>query len=95
MKASYTLYELAEVWSCHWAALYRMIKTGKLHAFRVGRTWRIKHEERIRVETSPEISFSQTKRAIERKVQPSAKRRVGSYSPSAAPRTDDRCKSKG
>lgn len=56
-KQSYTLAELATVWGCHISTIYRMIEKKKLHAFRLGGTWRVSHEERRRVEQN-EDSFA-------------------------------------
>lgn len=50
MRESYTLHELARDWKKHYVSLLRMIYANKLNAFKVGVTWRVKAEERERIE---------------------------------------------
>lgn len=38
---AYTIAELAHIWNCHPKTVWRMIRAGRLAAFRVGREWRI------------------------------------------------------
>ena len=38
MRESYTIYELAAAWGCHWRTVLRMIRRRQLGAFKVGRT---------------------------------------------------------
>lgn len=52
MKESYTIYELAEAWHCSWKTVWRMIRRERVKAFKLNGTWRIKHEERVKVEQS-------------------------------------------
>lgn len=49
-KESYRIDELAKLWSTSIWTVRRLIYGGKLPAFRVGVTWRVKHEERVRYE---------------------------------------------
>lgn len=41
----YTPKELAERWKCSTDSIYRLVKTGKLKAFRVGQDYRFKESE--------------------------------------------------
>lgn len=45
-----TVSEIADRWRCSMDSVYRMIKSGKLKAFRVGQDFRIKEAEVIRYE---------------------------------------------
>jgi excisionase family DNA binding protein len=40
-----TLKELSDYLKVHPSTIYRLLKTGNLHAFKVGRDWRFKVEE--------------------------------------------------
>lgn len=42
---SFTVAELADRWNCHPETVRRMIASGELKAFRVGREWRVAVEE--------------------------------------------------
>ncbi len=42
---SFTVAELADRWNCHPETVRRMIASGELRAFRVGREWRVAVEE--------------------------------------------------
>lgn len=46
-KESYTIYELATAWGVNPMTVWRRIKEGKLKAFRVGRSWRIKESDKL------------------------------------------------
>ncbi len=50
MKESYRLDELARAWQKSYWTLLRMIKDGRLTAFKVGSTWRVTARERERIE---------------------------------------------
>jgi len=41
----YTVTELAERWRCGTDSIYRMIRSGKLKAFKIGQDYRIKESE--------------------------------------------------
>jgi excisionase family DNA binding protein len=49
----YTIQELAELWRCSPDVIYDMLRTGKLHGFKLGREWRVSDESRRAYEQSP------------------------------------------
>ncbi len=38
---AFTVAELAQHWNCHPKTVWRLIRVGRLRAFRVGREWRV------------------------------------------------------
>lgn len=38
---AFTVAELAERWNCSTKTIWRLIKAGKIRAFKVGREWRV------------------------------------------------------
>ena len=47
----YTVKELAALWRCPASAVYRLINTRRLHAFKVGVSWRIPEDARLAYES--------------------------------------------
>lgn len=45
MDKSISIQEAAEILSVHRVTVYRLIRSGKLPAFRVGRIWRIREKD--------------------------------------------------
>lgn len=43
---NYTPQELAQVWGCCTAKIYRMLRSGALKGFKLGRDWRIREVDR-------------------------------------------------
>lgn len=48
--AVYTIADLAGIWRCSRDVIYDLLLSGKLKGFKVGRNWRITHEERLNYE---------------------------------------------
>jgi excisionase family DNA binding protein len=46
----YTIEELAERWKCTADTIYRMIASGKLPAFKLSRTYRVREEDVLNYE---------------------------------------------
>lgn len=49
-----TVKQVAERWQCGTDSIYRMVKAGKLKAFKVGQDYRIKEEEVEKYENGDE-----------------------------------------
>lgn len=52
----YTIDGLATRWACHRVTVERLIESGKLRAFRVGRGWRVSAEEVGRYEKQEAVA---------------------------------------
>jgi len=50
MKGYYTVQDLADIWGCSKNAIYALICTHRLRAFKVGVSWRISEEARVEYE---------------------------------------------
>lgn len=58
----YTIKELAETWRCSTDVIYDLLRSGKLHGFKVGGGWRISDEARREFEQTPVAVARKAKR---------------------------------
>ena len=49
----YTIKELAALWRCSTDVIYDLLRSGKLHGFKIGGGWRISDEARREYEQTP------------------------------------------
>ena len=49
----YSVKELAALWRCSPSVVYDLLTNGKLHGFKIGRSWRITDEDRRAFEQTP------------------------------------------
>lgn len=46
----HTPQELAQMWGCCVAKIYRMLRAGELKGFKLGRDWRVREDDRLEYE---------------------------------------------
>lgn len=51
-NAYYTPATLAQLWKCSTDSIYVLLRTGKLHGFKIGKDWRIPDSARVEYEVS-------------------------------------------
>lgn len=60
----YTVPELAERWRCSPDVVYDMLRSGKLHGFKLGGAWRITEEARKQYEQAPNPQETKLRRPV-------------------------------